>query len=170
MLPNGNKNYHALFMQMMRAFIRATLGHQGSFQFQFSERQAAALGCLVTALKVVSSPDGVSLDLADALVKYQKFCWSLVERSSEELENRWNNPIERFIWLAALREDGSFIQASDLTPVLAKLKYFCRLTTLYQALFITSTASSQESMIGWAAFHHLSFRSSLTASIVCAAG
>lgn len=156
MLPNGNKSYHALFMQTMRAFIRAQLDHECSFQFLFSRKQASGVSDLITALEAFGSSDGAGLQLANALVAYQGFCWSLVKRSDEELENRWDNPIEGFIWLVALRDDENFIEASDLTPILAKLKYFCRLTTLYQALVVTSAISSQEDTIRWAAFRAVS--------------
>jgi hypothetical protein len=48
--------------------------------------------------------------------------------------DRWANPIKRAIWLRALRPDGNFCEVSVLTPDLAKLKYFCNMTSLLEAL------------------------------------
>lgn len=80
----------------------------------------------------------------DALMAYQRFCWSLVCTHGEVVEERWRNPVQVFIWLMALRDDGSFIQASNLTPLLAKLKYFCRLTVLYEALIFNDPTTPAE--------------------------
>ncbi|KAG6373125.1 hypothetical protein JVT61DRAFT_6728 [Boletus reticuloceps] len=60
---------------------------------------------------------------------------------------QWVDPIEHFIWLLALGGNGTFMQVSDLMPVLAKLKYFCRLTTLHEALVFKNGKRPQESLI-----------------------
>lgn len=69
--------------------------------------------------------------LTVAVNAYQSFAWHLVNFNSEE---GWSNPLQRFIWLKALRHDGSFMDATDLTPELAKWKYFCHIVTLFEAL------------------------------------
>ncbi|KAG6381445.1 hypothetical protein JVT61DRAFT_10 [Boletus reticuloceps] len=70
--------------------------------------------------------------MTEAVVAYQTFCWSLVY--IPEARKLGDNPIWRFIWLMALHNNGSFMDATSLTLLLAKLKYFCQLVTLYESL------------------------------------
>jgi len=68
-----------------------------------------------------------------AILVYQMFCWSLVYIHEAKRLGAWDNPIRCCIWLMALHDNGSFMDATNLTPLLAKLKYFCHLVTLYEA-------------------------------------
>ena len=110
--------------------MRVKMGHESGFKFHYTEQQRSHLEGLIHAVKRHNDDW-----MAGAVVAYQNFCWSLVHNPEEKSQDRWENPIERFIWLFALRSDGSFIESTSLTPLLAKLKYFCRLTALYKAMF-----------------------------------
>ncbi|KAG1788380.1 uncharacterized protein HD556DRAFT_1312140, partial [Suillus plorans] len=69
------------------------------------------------------------------MIVYHNLAWSLVDADPDLcVVDRWANPIKRAIWLRALRPDGNFCEASTLTPDLAKLKYFCNITSLLEAL------------------------------------
>jgi hypothetical protein len=79
---------------------------------------------------------------------YQSFCWSLIYSTGEATQNSWGNPIQHFIWLMALQDEGMFMQASDLTSLLVKLKYFCHLVTLYESLVYHDSTNMGENTIG----------------------
>ena len=133
MLSRENYSYGALFVQMVRAMIRKSKGHELHLDFSFTDMQRSSLETLIDNLETNAEEDTEST-LIGAVTAYQAFCWSLVHTPEPRDQTDWGNPIQRFIWLMALRDDGSFIQASDLTPLLAKLKYFCRLTVLYEGI------------------------------------
>ncbi|KAF8425824.1 hypothetical protein L210DRAFT_986547 [Boletus edulis BED1] len=132
-LPSENHAYIALFVQMARAMIRKESGHGLSLNFSLTDKQRSSLEGLVGSLETSTAEDSERA-LLRAVTAYQAFCWSLISAIEPGSQTDWRNPVQRFIWLMALRDDGSFIQASDLTPLLAKLKYFCRLTVLYECI------------------------------------
>ncbi|KAG1718527.1 uncharacterized protein EDB91DRAFT_1090004 [Suillus paluster] len=68
------------------------------------------------------------------MISYHNLAWSLVDADPTQCDASWANPIQRAIWLKALRADGNFYEATDLTPDLAKWKYFCNLVAILQAL------------------------------------
>lgn len=146
MLLEDDNNYTRLFVQMVRAMVRARQGHPCRLMFEYTEHQAVQLDSLIECLKGAVQPPGV---FPPTMVQhaYQTFCWSLVYDPGPKMLPRWADPMERFIWLLALGDDGTFMQASDLTPVLAKLKYFCRLTTLHEALVSRNGERLWEGMI-----------------------
>lgn len=146
MLSEDNNNYTRLFVQMARAMVRARQGHPCRLMFEYTEHQAVQLDSLIECLKgAVQRPEVFPPTMVQHA--YQAFCWSLVYNPGPEMLSRWADPIERFIWLLALGDDGTFAQASDLTPVLAKMKYFCRLTTLHEALVFKNGEKPTECMI-----------------------
>lgn len=128
---------------MVRAMIRKEKGHELRLDFSFTDAQRSTLEILIDSLETNAMEDTEST-LLEAVTAYQAFCWSLVHTPEPGSQGNWGNPIQRFIWLMALRDDGSFIQASDLTPLLAKLKYFCRLTVLYEGI----CCSEEEDALG----------------------
>jgi hypothetical protein len=48
----------------------------------------------------------------------------------------------------ALQDEGMFMQASDLTSLLVKLKYFCHLVTLCESLVYHDSTNMGENTIG----------------------
>lgn len=68
------------------------------------------------------------------MVAYHDWVWSLIDIDLAHCKKAWDNPIQRAIWLKALRPDGNFYEAADFTPDLAKMKYLCNMTSLLEAL------------------------------------
>ena len=118
---------------MIRAMVRKEQGHELKMRFVYTENQREKLCSLIEHLAKDAAEQSQDSRL-EAILTYQTFCWSLVHIPESKRLGAWDNPIRRFIWLMALRDDGSFMDATSLTPLLAKLKYFCRVVTLYEAL------------------------------------
>ncbi|KAG0692517.1 hypothetical protein DFH29DRAFT_1008531 [Suillus ampliporus] len=68
------------------------------------------------------------------MISYHNLAWSLVDADPMQCNASWGNPIQRAIWLKALRADGNFYEPRDFTPDLAKWKYLCNITALLEAL------------------------------------
>lgn len=132
-LSGDNDNYLAFFVQMIRAMVRKEQGHEFEMLFVYTETQREKLRSLIEQL-IEDAAQQSQDSKVEAILAYQTFCWSLVYNPESKRLGAWDNPIRRFIWLMALRDDGSFMDATSLTPLLAKLKYFCRVVTLYEAL------------------------------------
>lgn len=132
-ISSDNDNYLAFFVQMIRAMVRKEQGHELKMLFVYTETQREKLRSLIEHL-VRDAAEQSQDSRLEAIFAYQTFCWSLVQVPESKKLGAWDNPIRRFIWLMALRDDGSFMDATSLTPLLAKLKYFCRVVTLYEAL------------------------------------
>lgn len=146
MLPKENESYGALYVQMVRAMVRKECGHTFKMAFSYTDRQREALDALLELLKR-DAKERTSISSTDLLAGYHRFCWSLVHSPDPKSQENWGNPIQRFIWLKALRQRGSFLQAKDVTPILAQLKYFCRLVTLYEGLSHGSGMNPQEGLL-----------------------
>ncbi|KAF8131379.1 hypothetical protein EV363DRAFT_1329892 [Boletus edulis] len=132
-LSGDNYSYVAFFVQMIRAMVRKERGHEFKMTFVYTETQREKLAAFIERL-VKDATEQSQHSKTEAILAYQMFCWSLVYIPEAKRLGAWDNPIRRCIWLMALRDDGSFMDATNLTPLLAKLKYFCRLVTLYEAL------------------------------------
>lgn len=113
--------------------VRMEQSHEFKMQFMYTKTQREKLRSLIEKL-VEDAAEQSQASKMGAIEAYQTFCWSLVYIPESKRLGAWDNPIRRFIWLMALRDDGSFMDAISLTPLLAKLKYFCRVVTLYEAL------------------------------------
>ena len=118
---------------MIRAMVRKEQGHEFKMSFVYTETQQENLRSLIEDL-VKDATEQSQDSKMEAILAYQTFSWSLVYTPESKRLGAWDDPIRRFIWLMALRDDGSFMDATSLTPLLAKLKYFCRVVTLYEAL------------------------------------
>lgn len=119
-------------IQLTRSLIRIHLKFQhhllGEFSFALSSHQTQCLERLIASLQDSSASP------YQRMIAYHDLMWSLVNADSHQCEKQWGNPIQRAIWLKALRQDGNFYEATDLTPDLAKLKYLCNMTSLLEAL------------------------------------
>ena len=127
-------------LQLTRSLIRMhfKFKHEllGEFSFALSPCQTSCLEHLIYALQCLTATP------YQRMVAYHNLMWSLVVAGPEQCETRWGNPIQRAIWLKALRQDGNFYEATDLTPDLAKLKYLCNMTSLLEALMNKDVDSS----------------------------
>lgn len=70
----------------------------------------------------------------DHILVFHNFIYPLLSAQASILEeDKWSMILECWLALYALKIDGSFIDASNFTGILAKLKYHCRAVTFYQA-------------------------------------
>ena len=145
-ISGDNDNYLAFFVQMIRAMVRKEQGHELKMPFVYTENQREKLRFLIEHLAKDATEQSQD-SRWEAILTYQTFCWSLVHIPESKRLGAWDNPIRRFIWLMALRDDGSFMDATSLTPLLAKLKYFCRVVTLYEALSYKEPRNEMEDAI-----------------------
>ena len=133
------------FVQMIRTMLRKELGHEFKMLFVYTDTQGQKLRSLVEHL-VKDVAEQSQDSRLEAILAYQAFCWSLVHNPESKRLGAWHNPIRRFIWLMALRDDGSFMDVTSLTPLLAKLKYFCRVVTLHEALSRTEPRGMEDAV------------------------
>jgi hypothetical protein len=115
-------------VQLTRIILRKELGHDSDITFHLSEQQTACLKELRDVLQ-----DATSL-ARKRLITYHNWVWSLIYFDPAHSKEVWGDPVQRAIWLRALREDGNFYEASDFPPDLAKWKYLCNMTSLLEAL------------------------------------
>lgn len=145
-MSNENDAYNSLYLQMVRAMIRTQLGHPFKMGFKHTLAQEESLDGLVRFLKRDAKEATESTSI-DALQAYHRFCWALVNNRDAKHRKKWDNPIERFLWVRALCSDGSFLSAKDVTTILAQLKYFCRLITLYEGLSSHDRSLPQDDIV-----------------------
>lgn len=131
---------------MIRAMVRKEQGHEFKMLFAYTKTQRERLHSLIERL-IKDAIEQSQDSRMQAILAYQAFCWSLVYIPESKRLGAWDNPIRRFIWLMALRDDGSFMDATSLTPLLAKLKYFCRTVTLYEALSCRESMNEVEDAV-----------------------
>ncbi|KAG6369382.1 hypothetical protein JVT61DRAFT_14910 [Boletus reticuloceps] len=100
-------------------------------KFKYTLAQEESLNGLIRFLKK-DTIEAMVLTQADALQVYHHFCWFLVKA---QYHVKWENPIKHFLWVKVLCSNGLFLSVQDVTSILARLKYFCCLATLYEGLF-----------------------------------
>lgn len=125
MVSDGNETYEDLFNEIFRAVIRKLRGHPYSLDFPLTVSQRASADRLVRALL---NPASTKMQDADFL---QDFAWDLV---SEKRTQAWGNIFQFILAFLALRVDGTYTCATNLSPELAKIKYFIRTTCMTQTL------------------------------------
>lgn len=62
------------------------------------------------------------------------FMYPKVEGRRPGPYNKWDDVFECLFALSALREDGNFQPANQVTQMFAKMKYFIRSTILYEGM------------------------------------
>jgi hypothetical protein len=62
------------------------------------------------------------------------FMYPKVEGRTVGPYNKWDDVFECLFALSALREDGNFLPANQVTQMFAKMKYFIRSTILHEAM------------------------------------
>ncbi|KAG2335456.1 hypothetical protein BDR05DRAFT_954064, partial [Suillus weaverae] len=128
-VSDDNTEYPNFMIQLMRNIVRIHLGFPLNFSFALSAVQTKCLEDLVTVLQEDTSTP------RRRMIAYHELAWSLVDTDPELcVTDRWANPIQRAVWLRALRADGNFSEPSNITPDLAKFKYLCNATSLLEAL------------------------------------
>ncbi|KAG6374594.1 hypothetical protein JVT61DRAFT_3953 [Boletus reticuloceps] len=92
-LPNENQTYGALFMQMTRAMIRKTKGHDLLFNFDSTNAQRSSLETLIDTLEASAKEKDMEITLLEAVAAYQAFSWSLVHIPEPRCQTNWSSPI-----------------------------------------------------------------------------
>lgn len=120
-----NGSYALHYSEMLRCIIRQLRGHPFPLAFPLTLAQKTAFEHLVALLE---SPSTLKSVLGLAL---HRINWLLL---STPAEGPWQNIFQFFFALLALRIDGVYAQASDLSPHLAKFVYSVHLTCMFEAL------------------------------------
>lgn len=101
-------------------------GHPSNYKFplppDFTQRIVALESCLAGPIT------------ADHLTIFHDFIYPLLSSQSSVLEeNKWSMVLECWLALYAMEMEGNFLNASQLTGLLAKMTYHCRAVTFYQS-------------------------------------
>lgn len=111
-------------MQFIRCILRLLRGHPFPLPFPLTPRQLDAFSTLNDVLEAQGT---TSEDKQHAV---QAVSWEMV---CTPAEGSWENPFQVYFAMLALRVDGTYSDAMNLTPHLAKFTYWIRLTCLYIA-------------------------------------
>lgn len=124
-MSDGNEHYIHLYTEILRAVLRQHLGHEFEPSFPLSEAQTRQVGHLIEVLRKAKSKR------KHRIQALQDLLWALVsERNAEP----WKNIFQFTFALLALRVDGTYACAANLSPELAKLKYLVHATCIAQTL------------------------------------
>jgi hypothetical protein len=101
-------------------------GHPSKYTFplppDFTPRIVALQSCLEGPITV------------DHLTVFHEFIYPLLSAQSSILEeNKWTMVLECWLALYAMQLEGNFLDASQLTGLLAKMTYHCRAVNFYQS-------------------------------------
>lgn len=118
-------SYIHQYIEFLRAILRQERGHPFPLPFPLTPSQKTSIQELSTLLEDPNTP------MADLMAAFQKFNWELISARSTE---PWRNIHQVFFGLLALRMDGTYAPAADLTPHLAKFAYYIKYICMYEAL------------------------------------
>lgn len=121
----ANVSYIHQYIQFIRAILRQERGHPFPLRFPITPSQQTSILELATLLEDADTP------MASLITAFQQFNWELISARSTE---PWKNIHQVFFGLLALRMDGTYAPAADLTPHLAKFAYYVKYTCMYEAL------------------------------------
>jgi hypothetical protein len=72
-------------------------------------------------------------DKRKLMLAFHEFAWSfLVKQPESATATEWTCPYLCYLAARALRDDGSFIPPDVLSPIFAKMKYFCHTAGIIQ--------------------------------------
>lgn len=122
--------YAALVDGFFRATLRCHNKHPSGYVIPLKEAQAALAKQLLQSLRL--SDDRYRVE--DALKLLHELSVSLLVSQPEGDDlTGWTCPVRCYLAVRGIKSDGNFIPPRQLTPELAKLKYFCRNCALIQA-------------------------------------
>lgn len=128
----GDDNTLQRYSQPLHALIQSILltlnGHSSGYNYPLSANMIAAAQRLLNGL---NTSEGIS-SLLPKLHALVYLCFSPQPALSPY--SKWNDVLECFMAIYALKEDGNFENGADLTNFFAILKYLCRSTILYQLI------------------------------------
>lgn len=114
-----------MFTELIRAVLRHLRGHEFNLPFPLSDSQTSKAQELVA---VLMKPNSSANQQVEAL---QDFVWTLVQ---ERRTDPWSNIFQFFFAILALRVDGTYTCAANLSPELAKMKYMIHAACMAETL------------------------------------
>lgn len=124
-VSDTNSSYALHYSEMLRCIVRGLCGHRFPLPFPLTTDQKDAFMSLIALLR---DPTSLKSTLGLAL---HRVSWLLLSTASQ---GSWQNIYQFFFALLALRIDGVYAHAGDLSPHLAKLSYSVHLTCMFEAL------------------------------------
>lgn len=121
----SNISYIHQYTEFLRCIIRQERRHPFPLRFPITPSQRASIHQLVGLLEDADTPMDILIPA------FQNVNWELISARSSDA---WHNIHQFYFALLALRMDGTYAPAADLTPHLAKLAYYIKYTCMYEAL------------------------------------
>jgi hypothetical protein len=122
-------NSYGLTLQtLVQAVLWTLRPHLSQYRFPLTGVAQQAAEDLLRSLED-EEPMEVSVDTLHKLA----FQFLAAQPGESADNNKWEDVLECYIAIAAMKEDGNFKQPKGLTQLFAKLKYLCRGTILYEA-------------------------------------
>jgi hypothetical protein len=122
--------YSCLLHQWTHAILLSIPGHESGYKFPLTEDDFARATTLMDALQ--QSPTSLHIEEFHNFIK--PFMYPKVDGRSDGPYTKWDDVFECLYALSALREDGNFQPATQVTPMFAKMKYFIRSAILYEGM------------------------------------
>jgi hypothetical protein len=118
--------YASAFYQFVYGIAVTSEGnHPSEYQFPLTSVDRANLRSLQNRL--------VKHHPKDCMAAFHKFIKPLLYPSESASTSKWDDPVECFIALYSLDEDGTFKQPKNMSPVLTILRYFIRCAIFREA-------------------------------------
>jgi Orsellinic acid/F9775 biosynthesis cluster protein D len=128
----GDNNTLSRYSQQLHALTRSILltvdGHISGYSFPLTDSMITNAHALLDGLE--EEPDLTSLLPKLHTLIYPCFC----PQQRVNIYSKWNDVLECFMAIHALKEDGNFENGANLTQFFAILKYLCRCTMLFQSV------------------------------------
>lgn len=119
------RTYCCPLQSFAQAVLKTIDGHDSGYQFPLSPEQIDAGNNLLKCLHTNSQEN---------ILVFHKFAYPLLAANAvQDTSNKWNSPMECFLAIYNLKEDGNFQEASNVTQLFAKLEYHCRGATLFES-------------------------------------
>jgi len=106
--------------------LQSHKGHLSNYVFPLPPGYTRHIVALEDCLKEPITTSHIQL--------FHNFIYPLLSaQASIQEDNKWSMVLECWLAIYAMQPGGNFLDASQLTGILAKLEYHCRAVTFYQA-------------------------------------
>ena len=132
-IPLGDESlikYSCLLHQWSHAILLSISGHESGYKFPLTEGDLDKAAKLKDALQ--QSPKLLHIEVFHDFI--MPFMYPKVEGRSNGPYTKWDDVFECLFAISALREDGNFEAANQVTQMFAKMVYFIRTTMLYEGV------------------------------------
>ncbi|KAG6834692.1 hypothetical protein H0H93_008006, partial [Arthromyces matolae] len=119
------KEYGRVLYNLASSTMTAYQGHESGYTFPLTREMQSAGSNLSNALNASNTDD---------LNAYHRWVYPFLSHDSGPKEsNKWSMVIECWLAIYHMNPEGHWASPTDITPVLAKLKYIMRGSTLFEA-------------------------------------